>query len=148
MNNQDFNKIIFETKKKHPFWFELADENELIPEIEIEKIEISKGLVFTDQYKRFISKYGAGNFAFTIVYSPLRKGEWSMWEHKSKYNLPDNFIPISDNGCGDYIGLIISAGKCSEQLYWADHEMEYATEKAEFNNFYEFILAEGLNKNY
>jgi len=145
MDHKDFNRIISETKQRHPFWFELSDENERITENEIEKIEISKGIMFPDQYKRFISKYGAGEFAFTNVYSPLSKGEWSLWGHKSQYRLPDNFIPISDNGCGDYLGFTIQDGKCSEQLYWADHEEGYSIGKSEYSNFYDFILREGLD---
>jgi hypothetical protein len=105
-----------------------------------------KCVSFPEQYKRFVTKYGVGEFAFTNVCPPLLKGEWSLWEQKSQYVLPDNSIPISDNGCGDYLGFIMRGGKCSGTFYWADHEKDYSMEKSKHSNFYDFISREGLNK--
>jgi hypothetical protein len=145
MDHITFDKIVGLAQKKSPLWFELSKDNRLLTTSEIEKIENNKNIIFDDQYKRFITKYGVGLFAFAEVYSPLLNGALSLWEEKSKYSLPANFIPISDNGCGDYLGFIINDGRCSVQLYWADHENNYSIEKVAYNSFYDFIIQKGLN---
>ena len=145
MINRDFDKIIDETKQAHPFWFELSEKNERIPYGDISQVEELKCLIFPEQYKRFISKYGVGEFAFTNVYSPLIIGDWSLWESKESYSLPNEFIPISDNGAGDYLGFVAQNGKCSEELYWADHEQGYSMDISEYKCFYDFIVKVGLN---
>jgi len=129
MNNIKFNQIIFEAKELNPFWFEDDDENEITTIQEINEIESFRELKYPEQYKYFISKYGAGEFAFTNIYSPKKSGEWSSWVEKEEYNLPHQFIPISDDGCGNYLGFIVLKGVCSESLYWADHEQEYEIRK-------------------
>ena len=146
MNDTEFNKAILEAQNKNPFWFDGMEENEKVSIDEIENIESSKNITYPDQYKKFISKYGAGEFAFTNVYSPKVHGQWSSWEEKDKYRLPELFIPISDNGCGDYLGFLVTEGECGEALFWADHEQGYKiSAEAEYESFYTFVTKQGLN---
>ena len=145
MNNQEFDKIIAEAKLNHPYWFELSEENERISANDVARVEEIKSLIFPVQYKRFATKYGVGEFAFTYVYSPLLTGGWSLWEPKESYSLPNEFIPISDNGGGDYLGFIVQNGQCPNELYWADHEQSYSIEISEYKCFYDFIVKVGLD---
>ena len=146
MKDTEFFQIINDAMAKHPFWFEGVSENEKVSIDEIKEIEILKKITYPEEYKKFMSNYGAGDFAFTNVYSPKFKGEMSSWEQIEKYNIPELFIPISDNGCGDYLGFKVDGGMCSEALFWSDHEQGYEiSNKAAYESFYSFIVNEGLN---
>lgn len=146
MDDAEFSQIIAKAMEDHPFWFEGSDGNEKVSSEEMEMIEASRAITYPEQYKNFIMKYGAGEFAFTNIYSPKAHGEWSSWVDKVKYNLPEQFIPVSDNGCGDYLGFIVSNGMCGEALFWCDHEQDYEISKnAEYANFYCFVVKQGLS---
>ena len=146
MNDIEFKKIIDDAKASKPVWFELSQENDRTSLKEIGEIECNIGIEYPEEYRMFISEYGAGVFAFTNVYSPKREGEWSSWVEKEKCSLPKEFIPISDNGCGDYIGFVVNDGKCSEGLYFSDHDENYKLDKEmKYESFYEFVIKSGLN---
>jgi len=86
-------------------------------------IEREHGVEFPDVYQRFLSIYGAGEFAFTAIYSPDPTSEWSLWRNIDRFlGGRDDFVPFADNGCGDYYGFRVVAGRCEDRVMWADHE--------------------------
>ncbi len=146
MNSSEFDKLIDEQKKEHPIWCELSEPEERVSASRLKEIEILKRVVFPDQFKHFIEKYGAGDFAFTHVYSPEPDSGWNLWREIESYDLPEDFLPISDNGGGDYLGFKIKENKCGIQLYWADHENGYEANELAFDDFFAFIFEFGLKE--
>lgn len=143
MDIADFNKLVENAKNKHPFWFE-GERESPINASEIDEFERFTGCSLPEQYKFFVSKYGCGYFALTSIYS-LRKGEWDIFDKIQLIpDLQGKFLPISDNGCGDYYGFVIEDSKCSDTIYFADHESGYALTPTEYDDLLSFILEIGL----
>ena len=138
-----FQKIVDQAKKLHPFWFE-GERESPIKSNEIIKFENTVGYSLPEKYKFFISNYGCGYFAFTTIYS-IRKGEWNILDKVHQIPIFEGkFIPVSDNGCGDYYGYLIVDSKCSDNIYFADHEKGYEIIQTEFFDLLSFINEIGL----
>jgi hypothetical protein len=116
----------------------------LLPD-DFSTIEESSKVQFPSSFRTFITRIGAGDFAFTSIYSPDARSDWSLWRHIEQFSLPKSFVPFADNGCGDYYGFMVKDGCCGEEVWWADHEAEYAVSRSEYGNFAEFLLNIGLN---
>ena len=111
----------------------------------LSEIEAETGVEMPHQYKRHLSLFGSGDFAFSSVYSPDRTLNWSLW-NDYEY-MPQNlgrFLPIADNGGGDYYGFRIVDGKCTNPVCWADHESNYSITDPEYADFNTFIAEVAL----
>lgn len=143
MNREEFESQVCKAKQSNPLWFELTEENQLIELDKVLEIESEHSVIFPESFRHFISTYGSGYFAFTSILSPLADGEDSLWIQKSLYSLPSDYVPISENGCGDYYGFKVTDGVCSEEVYFLDHESGYQSSSIEYSCFYEFLLKTG-----
>ena len=106
----------------------------------IRAIEISEQVQFPGSFKEFLTRYGAGDFVFSQVYSPDRKSGWNLWDH-FQY-MPDKkgiLLPFSDNGAGDYYCFPVINGACEDRVVWADHEQNYNSTESEYHDFRDFV---------
>ena len=108
-------------------------------------IEREHGVELPDDYRRFLSLYGAGEFAFTAIYSLDPKSDWSLWRNIERFlGGRRDFIPFADNGCGDYYGFRVVKGRCENRVLWADHEQDYSVSESEHGGFLDYMVREGL----
>jgi len=146
MKIEDFENIVKEAKELNPFWFDDCESKVNLEKTDIDLSEKENGVLFPIQYKEFLIRHGSGYFAFTNVLSPLRSGDYSMWVQKARYGLPDCFLPICDNECGDYYGFVATNGLCSDEVYWLDHESGYQKYEKAYDSFFEFVVKTGLKR--
>ncbi|MEL7500818.1 MAG: SMI1/KNR4 family protein [Planctomycetota bacterium] len=109
------------------------------------EIENETGVELPHQYKRHLCQHGSGDFAFSSIYSPDPELNWSLW-NDYEY-MPANrgrFLPIADNGGGDYYGFRIVDGRCTDPICWADHESDYAITDPDYADFNTFIAEVAL----
>ena len=107
----------------------------------ISAIEVAEQIQFPSSYKDFLTRYGAGDFVFSQVYSPDRTSGWNLWDH-FQY-MPDKkgvLLPLSDNGAGDYYCFPVVNGMCEDRVVWADHEQNYNVINSEYRDFREFVV--------
>lgn len=150
MNNADFDTLLAERQSVQPFIFS-GDHVERDAPLPIEflgRFEREIGVKLPAQYKRFLSQHGAGDFAFTSVYSPDPSSDWFL-NSETDYlptTIRARFLPFADNGAGDYYGFVISDGACSDAVFWADHELDYDITPSEYTNFNDFLARVALNQ--
>jgi hypothetical protein len=119
--------------------FEKKRDAPLTPE-RLSEIEKSKGVMLDGDYRLFLTVYGAGQFAFADIYSPDPESPWSAWQAlETCHVIPKEFIPLTDNGAGDFLGFRTFEGRTLRQLFWADHEQDYQTSESEYGSFLEFL---------
>jgi len=144
MTFEEFTKFVDAMKLKHPFWFEFQGDGP-ISQQRIDAIEAEKNILFPENYKKFISTYGPGDFAFTSIYSPDPLQNCSLWNDIKSYpEIPHDFIPFADNGCGDYLGFPVTEGHCEDRVLWADHEEGYILAESDYPTFLDYLLIVGL----
>jgi hypothetical protein len=145
MNLADFKIIVEEKRKLNPFWFN--DETDaLAVEDDITGTEKQLGLSLSKKYKEFLRYFGGGYFAFTNIFSADRGGEWYICEknQEAESYLPDNFLAISDDEAGGLYGYVVTEGKCSEAIYYWDHESSSIGDKM-YEDIFEYIVTVGLS---
>ena len=112
---------------------------------EVLEYEHTSGIAFPPEYVHIVRTFGPGQFGFAEVFS-VRPGEWYIDVHRATApGLPQNFVPISDNGCGDFYGFLVRNGRCESSLVFADHEEGYALKPTEFADLYEYLHRYGFN---
>lgn len=140
MESSEFDQIIKSYRTKHPFWFE-GDIEAPTTEDELAAFEEAVGAGLPAEYKYLVGRYGSGHFAFTNILS-VRDGGWSIRAAQSF--LPKDFIPVSDNECGDFYGFLVEDGSCRPELYFADHDDGYSLLQTNYKNMFEYIVGVGL----
>lgn len=112
---------------------------------ELREYERAHGYTFPPEYVHVATTCGFGQFGFADVFS-IRPGDWSIDDQRaSTPGLPANFVPISDNGCGDFYGYEVASGKCEPVMVFADHETGYQLTTTEFGDLYEYLDRYGFN---
>jgi hypothetical protein len=143
MNTETFATHIHEAMSQHPMWFELERELPVTMD-EVVDFEDQSGYCLPSHYIYFASNYGCGYFAFTVVLS-IRPGAWYLVDRMPSLPCHDEpFVPIAENGCGDFYGFLVRQGVCTEQVYFADHEHHYCPAPTAYRSFFEFIYHVGL----
>jgi hypothetical protein len=106
---------------------------------EIEEFERASRIRFPAAYKDVALTIGVGQIGFVTLFSP-RSGPYSIETQRHvSAGLPDIFLPISDNGCGDLYGFSVHSGQCKPAVYHADHDAQYKITPTEFLDLYEYI---------
>jgi hypothetical protein len=112
---------------------------------ELREYEAMVGFRLPAEYVNLVTSHGAGQFGFVEVFS-VRDGEWNIEvQRMSAPGLPQHFVPVSDNGCGDFYGFKVEDGQCSSSLVFADHEQGYSLVDTEFSDLYEYVHRHGFN---
>lgn len=106
----------------------------------IDQLEREHQLILNPQFRRFLAKYGAGDFLYSWVYSFDPDSGWSLWrDSEFLMGIGTTVLPFSDNGGGDYLAFKVIDGKCSDRVYWLDHEQEYEMKDSNYEDFNEWI---------
>jgi hypothetical protein len=139
MTFQELQTLIAAMQKTHAWLFEKKRDTPLTAE-RLREIEKAKNISLDADYRDFLMSYGAGEFAYADIYSPDPNSPWSSWSALETCHVkPRQFIPVADNGGGDYLGFCFSDGKPLRPLFWANHECDYETSESEYGSFVEFI---------
>lgn len=140
MESAEFDQIVSNCREKYPLWFE-GDTETPSTSAELAAFENAVGAVLPTEYKYFGGRYGFGHFAFTNILS-VREGNWSISAAQSY--LPKDFVPVSDNECGDFYGFVVEDGQCKPELYFADHNENYELFPTNYKNLFEYVVVIGL----
>ena len=125
--------------------WEMCEREAPITTQELQDYEEVLGCDLPPEYVHLVTILGAGQFGFVKLLS-VRPGEWGIDVHRtSAPGLPINFVPISDNGCGDYYGFAVRDGRCEPRVLYADHEAGYSLEMTEFADLYEYLQRYGFH---
>jgi hypothetical protein len=74
---------------------------------EVLEYEQSSGISLPPEYVHVVRTFGPGQFGFAEVFS-VRPGEWYIDVHRATApELPQNFVPVSPNGCGDFYVFLV-----------------------------------------
>ena len=142
MTYSDFIEIVEKTKKDKPILFEL-ESDKLASLEDIQIFESETGIILPEEYKKFLSEFGGGYFGFATIYSLDKDSSFYLLDNQ-KY-IPDNYLAISDNGCGDVYIMNKLDGNISSEIFFYDHETGNVSDK-EYENIYEFLVSVGLSK--
>ena len=135
-----FSKLVNDCKERELILFGL-EHDEILSIDEIEEFEEKIHIELPEKYKKFLSEYGGGYFGYANVYS-LDEGSDFYLLHNNDVPV-DKYLRIADNGCGDYYLLLVEDKKCSEQLYFFEHD-ETAVCATEYADILEYLVKEGL----
>lgn len=141
MDDAELDRVIAAIRSKSKF-FDGAHVNRDAP-LELSRIvELQREhhIILNLQFRRFLIRYGAGDFLYSHIYSFDPMSDWSLWK-ESDYlaGIGTKVLPFSDNGCGDYLAFKVNDGKCSDQIYWLDHEQDYAPSESDYEDFNTWI---------
>lgn len=137
--------IQIETFSKEKVWL-LCEREAPAKAAELRAFECSHGYTLPPEYALVATTWGFGEFGYTEILS-IRQGVWSIDDRrKDAPGLPANFVPISENGCGDFYGFEIKNGKCQSHIVFADHESYYQLTSTQFDDLYEYLNRFGFNK--
>jgi hypothetical protein len=137
MEETEFNRIVAEVRTRHPQWFQLEREAPATAS-EVAELEEVLGVKLPSEYRNFVLTHGAGDFAKARILG-LESGTGSQIAEHMLDELPDDFIPVLDNGVGDYYGFIAEGGVCRQTVSFWDHETGEVLDD-QFNNFYEMVV--------
>lgn len=144
MTFETFQQHVAQAKGKSAWQFEGPRDAPLSVD-RVRGIEREHGVELPDGYRRFLSVYGAGDFAFTVIYSPDPTSDRSLWRDVDRFlGGRRDFLPFADNGCGDYYGFPVVAGHCEDRVVWADHEQDYSISASEYEGFLDYMVKQGL----
>ena len=113
-----------------------------VSEQELRAFEIQHGVSLPAGFRHFAQRYGCGEFAFITVLSLLPDSEFFIG--RALHLVGSGFLPVIDNHCGDFYGFRVADGRCSDALYFADHEQSYELSDTEYSDFFSFVVREGL----
>lgn len=147
MTDSELGKILetFKAKKGYMLDGDHAVRSPAMTAERLLEIEADMGVILPDQFKRHLYRHGSGDLVFSSIYSPDPELERSLWTNYEY--MPDNrtkFLPIADNGCGDYYGFPIVDGRCTDSICWADHDSDFAINETKYADFNAFIAEVAL----
>lgn len=135
-----FRSKVQQIKDKKPILFAL--ETDTPPSIdEIEDFEKIYRIVLPEKYKLFISEFGGGYFGYANIYSLDNNSNYFIMKHKSF--VPNGYLPIADNGCGDFYVVKYNGEYCFDKIYYYTHDSQEITETA-YHDILEYLLDVGL----
>ena len=144
MTFETFQQQVAQAQARNAWQFEEQRDAPLSLE-RIRDFELQHGVELPDAYRQFLMRYGAGDFAFTAIYSPDPSSDWSLWRQLEQFlGARRDFVPFAENGCGDYYGFPVASGSCEDRVVWADHEQAYSISETPYGGFIDFLVTEGL----
>jgi hypothetical protein len=146
MDDAELDSLIAEVRSKSKFLDgDHVQRDAPMDATRIEELERNYNIVLNRQFRRFLMKYGAGDFLYSHVYSFDPDSGWSLWqESQVLQRIGATVLPFSDNGGGDYIAFKVLDGRCSDQVYWLDHECGYFISDSEYEDFNSWIAEVAL----
>ncbi len=146
MNPHEFESILEQARVRKIIDMALAERPEpAVSEQELLAFETRQGVSLPADFRHFVQRYGGGEFAFITVLSLLPESEFFIG--RSTHLIGSGFLPVIDNGCGDFYGFRVIDGRCSDALYFADHEQSYELSNTTYPDFFSYVVREGLRMN-
>jgi hypothetical protein len=103
------------------------------------QLECQKGIKFPDAYEEFLSTYGAGDFGSVTVLSPDPKSEFPIWETTARLESREcGFLGVVEID-SDFYGFLIEQGVCSNDIWSADHGLDYEIDYTDYPDFFDFL---------
>ena len=149
MSREEFDGIVSKILMENPNHPDISIRKESIyaggyPDRMWLEAEEMHGAQFLVPYKQFIDDHPDGDFyLFSQLLLPDPNSIYKIESHANNAFFPDGFITVIANGCGAYYGFIVVDGKCSDELWFFDHEVQ-AVVRAEIPDFFTFVLEGGL----
>jgi hypothetical protein len=123
----------------------LSTSEQPVTEMELSAYERASGITFPEAYRDVATRLGCGDVGFLELFS-IREGAFHIERQRATApTLPRKFVPISNNGCGDFYGFIIDKDHCLPEIYFADHELDYEIQPTGIADLYEFVARYGFN---
>ncbi len=122
MDLVEFRDRVEQVRQEFPAWFALAPDE--FPGSEaLDQAQIDLGVSLPADYRSFITEFGGGDFALSVIYSVEPDSDMNIVVMNGHDWLDSSsFIAISDNGVGDYYGYQVSGGDCEPGIVILDHE--------------------------
>lgn len=142
MEYNQFLEATEKVKSEKPIWFSLKSDKKFSID-EINKIMSENNIYLPEKYVRFLSDFGGGYFGFVNIYSLDSDSRFYLFD---KEPVLRDYLPVSDNGCGDLYCLKIQNGYCTDKVYFYEHETGMIKASG-YHDILEYVLAEGLKQN-
>jgi SMI1/KNR4 family protein SUKH-1 len=143
MSPSDFDLIVERARSSKIIGMSVSERPEpRVSEQELHAFEIQVGVSLPADFRHFAERYGCGEFAFITVLSLLPESDFFIG--RSLHLVGPGFLPVIDNHCGDFYGFRVADGRCSNALYFADHEQSYELSDTDYPDFFSFVVREGL----
>lgn len=135
-----FEKTVQECKSIKPILFEL-EHDEILSADEITEFENRFQIRLPEKYKTFLLKYGGGFFGYANVYSLDKNSSFYLLDHN---DIPiGQYLRIADNGCGDHYLFRVDEPKCSEQVFFYEHDTKTVCSTG-YADILEYLAKTGL----
>lgn len=144
MDFDAFRTLVDKTKKDHPAWFGLEPDENADDEA-LNEAEEKLGAKLPDDYKKFVSEYGGGYFAFSSVFSLQAGSDWNLIDLNQKYDdIRSGYVLVSENGSGDFYGFKVVNGICEPKIHFYDHEVA-TWQESMHSNLFEYLEESALS---
>ncbi len=110
---------------------------------EVADAEQQLGVTFPGKYKRFMMRYGGGQFGFVDLLSVVSRGqEGDDVTSVNNREFPERkFIAVSPVGTGDHWGFAVIDGRCQDEVWFTSTTLGTPPDAADF---LEFVTRHGL----
>ena len=142
MTPEEFDRRLAEFARRSNVWG-MGEREAPLSESELARFESKHEVKLPAAYRHIALTYGAGDFGFCWLYS-ARDSDIGIARNFKAFDLPHDFLPISDNGCGDFYGFMIRGGTCEAQIAFADHEVGWQLSTTDCKDLFEFVAANGF----
>ena len=142
MSPEDFDELIAEIKEEDPEQLdsEFFVRDKALKEDKLAKFEQKAGFTFPEEYRVFIKRFGAGDIGTITVLSPDPESDFTLWKGEEPFE-KTTWIPVVDDGKGNYYGFVVESGTCSKEVWFADQDLGYELSGTDYGDFYELIAA-------
>lgn len=142
MDFETFNKAVQKGKIEKPLLFELQHDS--IPTMkDIIAFQEQYQIILPEKYIQVLLNFGGGYFGYANIYSLDRDSRFFIFNH-NPVRVAD-LLFMADNGCGDYYAFRMNGRKCSEKIFFYDHEGN-TVQDTDFSDVLEYLVKIGLHQ--
>lgn len=145
MEVSSFMRLVEALRKVHPLWFSL-EADPPASEDELQEAEVQLQVELPSEYREFLRKFGGGLFAFSNIFSVAPGSDWNIIGKSKEAGLDEiGFLPVSENGVGDFYGYCCRDCQCTSELYFFDHETG-RVQPSHYSNLFDYVAEVGLRQ--
>lgn len=142
MNFEEFASVFEAVKATKPLWLE-GEMEAVATDEQVSDVEAKLDLKLPTQYLEFVQNIGSGYFGFTNVFSLNPESDWYLPAMMMQFDLPDDFLPITDDETGGYYGFEVEGNVCGEEVYY--YHLDDSDEPIfKYENFFDYLVSVGL----
>lgn len=138
MEYMAFEEFVEKVKKEKPILFEL-EHDEIPDEKSVKMFQKENNIKLPKKYCDFLMGFGGAILASQIY---IHK-QSNFYIISNQSCVPDNYLAIADNGCGDCY-VLLKNSDCIEKIYLFEHESCKLYEVA--HDILDFLVKYGLGK--